>query len=135
MSKPRNNNYTKSWDNKNKNSQPRQQENFFDYFKPGVEVRNNDVGKALRILKKRLERDDFQKTISKKMYHEKPSETRRRAKAQAAKRWQRSVTERELTGESVQYSTTGLKHLKTKKKMKKVRQQQDRLRQRMKKNT
>ena len=90
MSKHKNNNYSKNWNNKDRDT--KQKENFFDYFKPGVEVRNNDVGKALRILKKRLERDDFQKTISKKMYHEKPSETKRRARAQAAKRWQRSVS-------------------------------------------
>ena len=130
MIKHKNNNYSKNWNNKDRDT--KQKENFFDYFKPGVEVRNNDVGKALRILKKRLERDDFQKTISKKMYHEKPSETKRRARAQAAKRWQRSVSDKELAGEHVQYSTSGLKHLKTKKKMKKVRDQQDRLRRRLK---
>ena len=66
------------------------------------------------------------------MYHEKPSETKRRARAQAAKRWQRSVSDKELAGENVQYSTSGLKNLKTKKKMKKVRDQQDRLRRRLK---
>lgn len=136
MNKPRNNNFTKSWDknnnNNNKDRYVKKKEDFLDFFKPGIEVRNNDVGKALRILKKRLERDDFQKTLSKKMYHEKPSETKRRARAQAVKRWKRSVSDRELSGESVQYSTTGLKHLKTKKKMKKVRDQQDRLRQRSK---
>lgn len=131
MNKHKNNNYSKSWNNKGNDTRPK--ENFFDYFKPGVEVRGGDVGKALRILKKRLERDDFQKTISKNMYYEKPSETKRRSKAQAAKRWQRSVTEKEISGEHVQYATSGLKHLKTKKKMKPVREQQDRLRQRIKK--
>lgn len=134
MSKPRNNNankgYTKKWNNDRNTQKPRRDENFLDYFKPNIEVRNGDIGKALRILKKRLERNEFQKDIARMQYHEKPSETKRRSRQQAQKRWKRHVAELESAGEHIQYTPVGLKNLKSKRKMRKLRDQQDRLRRR-----
>ena len=60
MSQPRNNNqnkqYTKDWNNKKRDFRPKKEEHYLDAYKPGIEVWNGDVNKALRILKKRLER-------------------------------------------------------------------------------
>lgn len=132
MSKPRNNNansnYTKKWNSEKQQPTKKSEENFFDYFNPAVEVRNDDVNKALRILKKKLERDDFLKDIAKLQYYEKPSIKRKRTKAQAKKRNQKAIREREATGEYKPYMPTGLKHLKSKRKSRKITEYKDRLR-------
>ena len=52
-----------------------------------VEVRNNDVTKALRRLKKLMNSEGMAKDMRKKDYYEKPSAVKKRAKAQARKRW------------------------------------------------
>ena len=133
MNKPRNKqftkNFSKKWNNDKKVNPPQKEKSFFDYFNPAIEVRNGDVGKALRILKKRLERDDFQKELAKQQYYEKPSEGRRRKKAQAAKRWKKTVREAEAAGEYIPYMPTGMKHLKSKRKTRKIRDYHDRIRQ------
>lgn len=52
-----------------------------------VEVRNNDVGRALRKLKKMMNNDGLLKDMRKHDFYEKPSLKRKKAKAAARKRW------------------------------------------------
>ena len=52
-----------------------------------VEVRNNDVTRALRKLKKLMNNEGMIKDMRKNEYYEKPSEKKRKEKAQARKRW------------------------------------------------
>jgi len=56
-----------------------------------VEVRNNDVGRALRKLKKLCNAEGMVKDIRKKEFYEKPSVIKNREKAQARKRWLKTV--------------------------------------------
>lgn len=56
-----------------------------------VEVRNNDVTRALRKLKKLMNNEGMIKDMRKKEYYEKPSAVKRREKAQARKRWLKLV--------------------------------------------
>ena len=51
-----------------------------------VEVRNNDVTRALRKLKKLVNAEGLVKDMRKKEFYEKPSAVKRREKAQARKR-------------------------------------------------
>ena len=83
-----NKDFTKQWNNKRRDDKPKKEEHYLDKFKSAIEVRNGDVGKALRILKRRLEKSDFQKEMAKQQYYEKPSAKRNRKKQQAVKRWQ-----------------------------------------------
>ena len=52
-----------------------------------VEVRNNDVSRALRKLKKLVTQEGVIKEIRAKEYYEKPSLKRKKQKAEARKRW------------------------------------------------
>lgn len=52
-----------------------------------VEVRNNDVGRAMRKLKKLMNSEGMVKDMRKNEYYEKPSLKKKREKAQARKRW------------------------------------------------
>ena len=52
-----------------------------------VEVRNNDVTRALRKLKKIMNSEGMIKDMRKNEFYEKPSAIKRREKAQARKRW------------------------------------------------
>jgi|TARA_B100000900_G_scaffold324998_1_gene284738 small subunit ribosomal protein S21 len=52
-----------------------------------VEVRNNDVTRALRKLKKLMNSEGMIKDMRKNEFYEKPSAIKRREKAQARKRW------------------------------------------------
>jgi len=63
-----------------------------------VEVRNNDVEKALRRLKKMINNDGLMKTLKQKEYYEKPSEIKQRKKAEAKKRWQKKLKKLEKLG-------------------------------------
>ena len=56
-----------------------------------VEVRNNDVTRALRKLKKLMNNEGMIKDMRKNEYFEKPSAKKRREKAQARKRWLKTV--------------------------------------------
>jgi small subunit ribosomal protein S21 len=63
------------------------------YEKQGlyVEVRNNDVGRAMRRLKKLMNAEGMVKDMRKNEYYEKPSAIKKREKAQARKRWLKQV--------------------------------------------
>ena len=56
-----------------------------------VEVRNNDVNRALRRLKKLMNQEGMVKDMRKKEFYEKPSIVKKRDKAQARKRWLKTV--------------------------------------------
>lgn len=56
-----------------------------------VEVRNNDVNRALRKLKKILNNEGIQKDMRKHDFYEKPSMKRKKEKAAARKRWLKKV--------------------------------------------
>ena len=51
-----------------------------------VIVRNNNVEKAMRILKKKLLRDGLMKQMKERQYYSKPSEVKREAKKQSIRR-------------------------------------------------
>ena len=52
-----------------------------------VEVRNNDVNKALRIFKKKLQNEGVLQEYKERQHYVKPSEKRRKAKAAGKARW------------------------------------------------
>ena len=52
-----------------------------------VEVRNNDVTRALRKLKKLMNSEGMIKDMRKNEFYEKPSAKRKKAKAAGRKRW------------------------------------------------
>ena len=56
-----------------------------------VEVRNNDVNRALRRLKKLMNQEGMVKDMRKNEFYEKPSVIKKREKAQARKRWLKTV--------------------------------------------
>jgi small subunit ribosomal protein S21 len=56
-----------------------------------VEVRNNDVGRAIRKLKKMMNLEGMVKDMRKNEYYEKPSLRRKKEKAAARKRWLKQV--------------------------------------------
>ena len=56
-----------------------------------VEVRNNDITRAIRKLKKLMNTEGMIKDMRKNEYYEKPSALKRREKAQARKRWLKLV--------------------------------------------
>lgn len=51
-----------------------------------VQVRDNNVDQALRVLKKRLQREGVFREMKLRKYYEKPSETRVREHAEAVRR-------------------------------------------------
>lgn len=51
-----------------------------------VQVRDNNIDQALRVLKKRLQREGVFREMRLRKYYEKPSETRVRERAEAVRR-------------------------------------------------
>jgi small subunit ribosomal protein S21 len=60
-----------------------------------VEVRNNDVNFALRKFKKKVQEDGILQDIRKRESFEKPSETRKKAKAAGRARWLKKLRKRQ----------------------------------------
>jgi small subunit ribosomal protein S21 len=56
-----------------------------------IDVRNDNVDKALKILKKRLFDEGTINELMERRYYEKPSETKRRKKMDAKRQQQRAV--------------------------------------------
>lgn len=52
-----------------------------------VEVRNNDINYALRKFKKKVQEDGILQELRNREFYEKPSETRKKAKAAGKARW------------------------------------------------
>ena len=118
---------TQGWNSQKRKEQPKKPQHYLDKFNATIEVRNNDVNKALRVLKKRLEKAEFQKELAKQQYYEKPSAKRNRKKQQAVKRWQKYVRDAEARGEMKQYLPTGTKWMKSKRKTRRVRDYNERI--------
>ena len=51
-----------------------------------IEVRNNNVEKALRVLKKKLNKDGQMKELKLRQYYQKPSEIKREKKKEGIRR-------------------------------------------------
>jgi len=58
-----------------------------------VEVRNNNITKAWRKLKRRLQDEGITQELRERRHYEKPSEKRNRKKAMAIKRWEKKREE------------------------------------------
>lgn len=56
-----------------------------------VQVRDNNVDQALRVLKKRLQREGVFREMKLRKYYEKPSEARVRRKAEAIRRGRKAA--------------------------------------------
>jgi small subunit ribosomal protein S21 len=56
-----------------------------------VQVRDNNVDQALRVLKKRLQREGVFREMKLRKYYEKPSEARVRHKAEAIRRQRKAA--------------------------------------------
>jgi len=61
-------------------------------FGLSVDVQNNNVDKAIRKLKKKMNNDGKLQNVRARQQYEKPSEVRKRAKAAAKKRWNKKVS-------------------------------------------
>jgi small subunit ribosomal protein S21 len=66
-------------------------ERYDDYEKQGlyVKVKNNDVNKAMRKLKKMMTAEGIFQELRKREFYEPPSIRKKREKAQAVKRWKK----------------------------------------------
>ena len=64
-----------------------------------IEVKDNNIEQALRVLKRKLQRDGFFKVIKLKNTYEKPSEKKAREKAEAVRRWRKLQRKKEMTEE------------------------------------
>ena len=54
-----------------------------------VNVRDNNVEQALKALKKKMQREGIFREMKLRREHEKPSEKRKREKAEAVRRWRK----------------------------------------------
>ena len=61
-----------------------------------VEVRGDDVNKALRIFKKKVQEDGILQEYKERQAYTKPSEKRRKAKQAGRKRWLKTVEKKNL---------------------------------------
>tara|TARA_B100000700_G_scaffold325348_1_gene433858 strand:- start:1421 stop:1624 length:204 start_codon:yes stop_codon:yes gene_type:complete len=59
-----------------------------------VEVRNNNIDGALRVLKKKLQQDGFYTEMREREYHRTKGEKKRLAKAAGRRRWLKSLDKR-----------------------------------------
>jgi len=92
-----------------------------DPFDSAIYVRNGNVDQAIRTLKKKLLKDNFQKELAKREYYEKPSAKRKRVKATGVKKGQKLLREKIMRGEAMPPATVGQKHLKGKRSLNKYR--------------
>ena len=64
-----------------------------------VIVRDNNVDQALKVLKKKMQREGMYREMKKGRAFEKPSEKKAREKAEAIRRWRKLQRKKELTEE------------------------------------
>jgi small subunit ribosomal protein S21 len=62
-----------------------------------VDVRNNDINGALRVLKKRMQTEGIFNEMRERTHYTAKSEKRRLAKAAGRRRWLKKVSEKETT--------------------------------------
>jgi small subunit ribosomal protein S21 len=60
-----------------------------------IYVKNNDIARAMRKLKKLMQQEKVFQTLKEKEFFEKPSLKRKRAKASAIKRWKKQLAQQE----------------------------------------
>ena len=60
-----------------------------------VAVKNGNVERAMRTLKKKLQKEGLLKELKQKQYFEKPSAKRKRKKAEGIKRYQRNLKKKQ----------------------------------------
>ena len=61
-----------------------------------VEVRNGNVEKAMRVLKKKLAKDGLFKELRMRQYYEKPSTKKQRKKKEMIRNWKKKQKLKEL---------------------------------------
>ena len=85
--------FNKYYSKKTDNRQSRTDNRFSKNKKYGlsVYVQHGDIDKALRRLKKKVANAGIIRELKEREFFEKPSESRRKAKARAVKRWQKKV--------------------------------------------
>ena len=64
-----------------------------------IEVRNNNVEKALRVLKKKLLKDGVMKELRDRQYYQKPSFKKREKKKENTRRYKKDQKSKALKGE------------------------------------
>ena len=64
-----------------------------------IEVRNNNVEKALRVLKKKLIKDGLMKELKERQYYQKPSFKKREKKKESIRRHKKDQKIKALKGE------------------------------------
>ena len=64
-----------------------------------IEVRNNNIEKALRVLKKKLNKDGQMKELKFRQYYQKPSEIKREKKKEGIRRFKKEQKIKALKGE------------------------------------
>ena len=64
-----------------------------------IEVRNNNVEKALRVLKKKLNKDGQMKELKQRQYYQKPSEIKREKKKEGIRRFKKEQKIKAMKGE------------------------------------
>ena len=64
-----------------------------------IEVRNNNVEKALRVLKKKLNKEGQMKELKQRQYYQKPSEIKREKKKEGIRRFKKEQKIKALKGE------------------------------------
>ena len=60
-----------------------------------IYVKNNDIGRAMRKLKKLMQQEKVFQTLKEKEFFEKPSIKRKKAKEAARKRWKKQLAQQE----------------------------------------
>lgn len=60
-----------------------------------IYVKNNDIGRAMRKLKKTMQQEKIFQTLKQREFFEKPSTKRKRAHASAVKRWQKYLAQKD----------------------------------------
>ena len=60
-----------------------------------IQVRNGNVEKAMRVLKKKLQKDGLMKELKLRQYYRKPSEIKREKKKQGIKNYKKKMTKLE----------------------------------------
>lgn len=62
-----------------------------------VKVFNNDVNKALKVMKRKLQQDGFFRDLKKRRFHEKPSEKKKRKREESLRRARKRMRKLGLT--------------------------------------
>ena len=68
-----------------------------------IEVRNNNIEKAIRVLKKKLTKDGQMKELKRRQYYQKPSAIKREKKKENIRRYKKEQKIKALKGELLNY--------------------------------